>query len=113
MGAFVCEPRRALKCCDGQGEWLLRQVLCQYVPPELMERPKMGFAVPIDDWQRGPLRDWAEDLLSESRLRQQGYFDADVVRATWQGHLSGKRSAEQPLWNVLMFQAWLAESAAL
>ncbi len=101
-----------MKIRDGQGKWLLRQLLYRYVPRELVERPKAGFGVPLGDWLRGPLKDWAENLIGERRLVTEGYFDANAVRATWESHLNGRRNHAYRLWDVLMFQAWLEGTAA-
>jgi asparagine synthase (glutamine-hydrolysing) len=91
---------------DRQSKWPLRQVLDRYVPRSLVERPKMGFGVPIDSWLRGGLRDWAESLLDARRLAEEGMFRPDVIRAAWQAHLDGHRNLQYQLWSVLMFQAW-------
>lgn len=98
------------KIRNGTAKWILRQILHKYVPPELVERPKMGFGVPIDSWLRGPLREWAEDLLSPESLRRSGFLEAAPIREKWEEHLSGARSWEYPLWNALMFQDWLTSS---
>jgi asparagine synthase (glutamine-hydrolysing) len=95
------------KVRHGQGKWLLRQVLSHYLPRHLFERPKQGFNVPIGAWLRGPLRSWAADLLSESRLRHQHLLDAARVQNCWREHLSGRRDHSRTLWAVLMLQSWL------
>jgi asparagine synthase (glutamine-hydrolysing) len=95
------------KLRDGQTKWPLRQVLYRYVPKELIERPKMGFGIPIHDWLRGPLREWCEALINAERLVKEGYFYPAPIRAMWTEHLSGKKNWAHQLWSVLMFQAWL------
>ena len=105
---FVWKLPNRLKLRYGQGKWLLRQVLYRHVPKELVERPKTGFAVPVDRWLRGPLRPWAEDLLSVESLSAAGLFNPAPIRARWNEHLEGRRNWVAPLWAVLMFQAWRA-----
>jgi len=99
-----------MKIRGGTGKWALRQVLYNYVPRELIERPKAGFAIPVGQWLRGPLRHWAEALLDEKRLEAEGYLDPVPVLETWRQHLSGSHDWTDRLWAVLMFQAWLEEN---
>jgi len=104
---FAWRLPQSYKLRDGVTKWVLRQVLYRYVPKALIERPKMGFGIPVGDWLRGPLRDWGEALLAESRLDDEGFFEPKLVRRCWTEHLSGHRNWQYQLWNVLMFQAWL------
>lgn len=92
---------------NGIGKKILKRVLYRYVPKELVERPKMGFGVPLDNWLRGPLKEWAESLLDKSRLQREGYFHPEPILKKWQEHLSGQRNWQYELWDILMFQAWL------
>jgi asparagine synthase (glutamine-hydrolysing) len=96
-----------MKVRGGVGKWLLRQVLYQYVPRPLVDRPKMGFGVPLGSWLRGPLREWAAELLNDQFLREQGILNTDLVQTKWEEHISGQRNWEHQLWGVLMFQSWL------
>jgi asparagine synthase (glutamine-hydrolysing) len=100
------------KIRHGEGKWLFKQLLYKYVPKNLMERPKMGFGAPIDTWLRGPLREWAEHLLDESKMRRDGYLNPQPVRQKWAEHLSGQKNWQYHLWDVLMFQAWLEAGQA-
>lgn len=104
--AFAWGLPMEMKIRQGRAKWLLRKVLHRHVPASLIERPKAGFAVPIADWLRGRLRSWAEDLLDPDRMRQQGIFDPAPVTAAWKSHLEGRRNNQNPLWTILMFQAW-------
>ncbi len=95
------------KIRNGISKWILREVLYRRVPRDLIERPKSGFGIPLALWLRGPLRDWAEELLDEKRLEQEGFFHPIPIRTVWKRHLSGTQNHDQQLWCVLMFQAWL------
>jgi asparagine synthase (glutamine-hydrolysing) len=95
------------KIRDGVSKWILRQVLYKYVPAPLVERPKMGFGVPLDSWLRGPLREWAEDLLAADLLKRQGMFDVSSIRHHWEEHVSGARNWQYLIWDVLVFQDWM------
>jgi asparagine synthase (glutamine-hydrolysing) len=101
-----------MKVRDGRSKWLLRQVLYRYVPAELVQRPKMGFGLDVAAWLRGPLRDWAEALLDENRLRDEGYLSPGPVRRALAEHQSGRRNHARRLWTVLMFQSWLEHWSA-
>jgi asparagine synthase (glutamine-hydrolysing) len=109
---FAARIPPGMKVRDGRGKWLVRQVLYQHVPANLVDRPKTGFGIPIDDWLRGPLKSWASDLLSPARLQAQNLFNAKRVGARMAEHMSGRRNHGYWLWNVLMAQAWHDEWCA-
>lgn len=103
---FALRLPLSLKVRDGQGKWLLRQLLARHLPKKLFERPKAGFVVPLDEWLRGELRDWAEELLDPLRLAREGWLEPGPVRASWQEHIDGRRNRAGRLWSILMFQCW-------
>lgn len=109
---YVWSLPQDMKLRSQTGKWILKQVLYKHVPQEMIDRPKMGFGVPLDRWLRVELRDWAEDLLSEARLQREGFFNTSLIRKKWAEHLSGKRNWAYHLWDVLMFQSWHASQNA-
>lgn len=104
---FAWKLPQKYKLKNKKTKWILRQVLYRYIPRKLIDRPKMGFGVPIDSWLRGPLKEWAENLIDEDRLRREGFFSPELIRKKWAEHLSGASNWQYQLWNVLMFQIWL------
>ena len=104
---FAASCPLELKLKQGTGKWILRQVLYDYVPQTMIDRPKMGFAVPLGTWLRGPLKDWASDLMTSDLLKKQGWLDEALVTQKWEEHQKGIRNWENQLWGVLMFQSWL------
>jgi len=104
---FALSLQMDLRRRDGVGKWILREVLYRYVPKSLVDRPKKGFGVPLADWLRGPLKDWANDLLSVQSLHKDGLFDAHLVRAALDDHLTGRRDRHNDLWPVLVATQWM------
>jgi asparagine synthase (glutamine-hydrolysing) len=104
---FIMSLPLKMKLHNGTSKWILRQVLYRYLPQKLMERPKMGFSVPVGEWIKGSMRNWTEELVNKERIKQEGYFNAQAVDEMWQNHLSGKFNHTHEMWNILMFQSWL------
>nr|WP_322361915.1 asparagine synthase C-terminal domain-containing protein [Pseudomonas sp. Teo4] len=100
-----------MKIRSGTGKWILREVLYRHVPKTLIERPKKGFSIPLGEWLRGPLREWAEGLLGARLIEEQGYFKPEPIRLIWKQHLEGRGDRSRKLWSILMFQAWLQEQS--
>jgi asparagine synthase (glutamine-hydrolysing) len=109
LAAVAARIPLSLKVRGGRGKHILRQALFARAPAALFDRPKAGFAVPVGQWIKAPLRDWAESLLDPRRLASEGYFDPAIDRARWADHLSGRRDSTAAIWSILMFQAWLDE----
>ena len=108
---FAWRLPMSFKIRDGTGKWILRRVLNRYVSPELYQRPKKGFGIPLTSWLRGPLRDWAESMLQDHGLRAMGVFDVDRIQRTWSAFLSGRDDLCAAVWTILMFQAWRSETS--
>ncbi|MBN8548742.1 MAG: asparagine synthetase B, partial [Deltaproteobacteria bacterium] len=106
---FAWQLPLSMKMRGRESKWALRQILYKHVPRELIERPKMGFGVPIDSWLRGPLREWAGDMLSEASIRKLGVLRPEPILQKWQQHLEGKHNWQYHLWDALMLQSWLQE----
>jgi len=106
---FAWQLPLSMNVHNGKSKWLLHRMLYRSIPAELFERPKMGFNIPIDRWLRSDLRDWAESLLGEQRLREEGFFEPRIIRERWDEHLKGKYNWQDQLWDILMFQAWLEQ----
>jgi len=106
---FAWTVPMSMKLRNNQGKWILKQVLSQYLPLNLIDRPKMGFSIPIDSWLCHPLREWAESLLNQSRIQQEGFLNPEPIHKKWQEHLSGSRNWSNHIWDILMFQSWLEE----
>jgi asparagine synthase (glutamine-hydrolysing) len=106
---YAWQIPQPLKLKKTQSKWILRQILYKYIPKKLVERPKVGFGVPIDSWLRGPLKDWAQALLDKTKLRNQGFFNPDSINIKWTEHFSGKKNWQYEIWSILMFQEWLSK----
>jgi asparagine synthase (glutamine-hydrolysing) len=110
VAAVAARIPESMKVRRGGGKHILKRVLYQQAPSEMFERPKAGFGIPVGEWIKGPLRDWAEELLAPGRMREDGWFDADVVQRRWRQHLAGHSDSTPALWSILMFEAWRRET---
>jgi asparagine synthase (glutamine-hydrolysing) len=108
--AFSSTLPLSFKINNGNSKWILKEILKKYIPENLINRPKMGFGIPLEAWLRGPLKDWAEDLLEEKKMNEIGILNSTLVRNKWEEHISGKRNWHYQLWAILMFQAWHKEN---
>jgi asparagine synthase (glutamine-hydrolysing) len=108
--AFSSSLPLSFKINKGTSKWILREILKKYIPENLINRPKMGFGIPLEAWLRGPLKEWADDLLDEKAIKESGILTPKVVRHKWEEHISGKRNWNYQLWSILMFQAWYKEN---
>jgi asparagine synthase (glutamine-hydrolysing) len=113
VAEFAARVPLAMKVEGGRGKAILRKLLYGMVPKRLVDRPKAGFGIPVGEWIKGPLRDWAEDLLDPSEMRSEGLLDPMVVQQRWRDHLSGRRDSTPALWAMLMFQAWLKQQTTM
>jgi asparagine synthase (glutamine-hydrolysing) len=111
IAAFAWRAPTRMRLRDGSGKWLLRQVLARYVPAPLTERPKLGFSVPLHAWLTGPLRDWAQSLISPDLIARHGVLRPTPVADVWRRYLAGDSSLDHRVWTILMFQSWLASRA--
>ena len=106
---YSCRIPLDIKIRNGVGKWPLRKILSGYLPEALIQKPKMGFGIPIHEMLRGPLKDWAENLINVNRLEKEGIFNVKVVRKKWDDHINGQNNHQHEIWNLLMFQSWFDE----
>jgi asparagine synthase (glutamine-hydrolysing) len=112
VAAVAARIPESMKVRRGSGKHILKRLLYQEAPREMFERPKAGFGIPVGEWIKGPLREWAEELLDPAQMREDGWFDADIVQQRWRQHLVGDSDSTPALWSILMFEAWRREAGA-
>jgi asparagine synthase (glutamine-hydrolysing) len=112
VAAVAARIPESMKVRRGSGKRILKELLYREAPRELFDRPKAGFAIPVGEWIKGPMRGWAEELLDPARMRQDGWFDAGIVQQRWREHLTGRSDSTPALWSILMFEAWRREAGA-